>query len=413
VYLQDQWTIRRLTLNLGIRFDALNESLEEQNLAAGQFVPARHVAAIKNVPNWRDVSPRFGVAWDVFGTGKTAVKASASRYVYQDFSQFASDSNPTNSNLNISDTRTALATNGSSNPADWTLGPSTNLNFGQSRLSVRPDTSVSEGWGLRGYNWEYAASVQQEIMPSVSATVAYYHRWFGNLTWTNNVLVSPSDFTPVSIRNPTDGSPLTVFNLNPAKRGVSDNVIQLSPDDSRVFSGIDMTVAGRFRGGAKLTGGISVGRTATRTCTAWDPNTQINCEVVPGFMAQNQYKFMGSYPLPYDFQLSATFISLAGPVIAADYAVTGAIAGTPLTNGTISVPIVNPSKFGERQYRTDLRIARNWRVGTWKLQPYLDVFNLFNASPVLSFNRTYGPTWLRPTGTLVGRTFQVGAQVDF
>ena len=36
---------------------------------------------------------------------------------------------------------------------------------------------MSQGWGVRGFNWEYAASVQHEIMPSVSATVGYYRRW--------------------------------------------------------------------------------------------------------------------------------------------------------------------------------------------------------------------------------------------
>ena len=32
-----------------------------------------------NVPNWKDVNPRINVAYDLFGNGKTAIKASASR----------------------------------------------------------------------------------------------------------------------------------------------------------------------------------------------------------------------------------------------------------------------------------------------------------------------------------------------
>ena len=413
VFAQDQWTVRNFTVNLGIRFDAMNQFLEEQDLPAGQFVPARHLDKITNVPNWKDISPRLGVAWNVFGNGRTAVKASASRYLYADQTAFATSVNPLNSTLTLNDTRTIVSTNGSSNPLDWTLGPSTNLNFGRAALSVRPDPSVSEGWGARGYNWEYTVSVQQELGPGIAVNAGYYRRQFGNLTWTNNLLVTPADFTPIRISNPIDGSPLTIYNLNAAKRGVSDNVIQFAPENGQVFDGIDVTMSARFGAGAVLTGGVSTGRTTRNTCTAWDPNQTLFCDVVPAFMAQNQYKFMGTYPLPYAFQISGTFVSIPGPNVAANYTVTSAIAGTTLTNGTITVPLISPNTYGERQYRTDLRVARNFRPGAHRLQLYLDVFNAFNASPVTGLNTTFGSTWQRPTATLIGRMLQFGVQANF
>ena len=55
--------------------------VEAQDIAAGPFTPARDFGRIENVPNWKDVDPRFGVAYDLFGNGKTAVKASIGRYV--------------------------------------------------------------------------------------------------------------------------------------------------------------------------------------------------------------------------------------------------------------------------------------------------------------------------------------------
>src|SRR5207237_6165313 len=42
---------------------------------------ARHYDPVKNVPHWQDVSPRLGIVYDLFGNGKTAVKASLNRYV--------------------------------------------------------------------------------------------------------------------------------------------------------------------------------------------------------------------------------------------------------------------------------------------------------------------------------------------
>src|SRR6267142_615544 len=79
-YAQDQWTIRQLTLNLGVRFDNFNGHAPETSMPAGPWVPAREFPRTKNAPNWTNLNPRFGGAYDLFGNGKTAVKASLGRY---------------------------------------------------------------------------------------------------------------------------------------------------------------------------------------------------------------------------------------------------------------------------------------------------------------------------------------------
>ena len=81
VFAQDQWTVDRLTLNLGMRFDSLNGRIPPVTLPAGKWVPARSFPAVKNVPSWKDWSPRIGAAYDLFGTGRTAVKGFVGRYV--------------------------------------------------------------------------------------------------------------------------------------------------------------------------------------------------------------------------------------------------------------------------------------------------------------------------------------------
>src|SRR4029079_3544128 len=50
-------------------------------IPAGPLVPARDVPALSDAPNWKDVVPRIGAAWDVFGDGKTAVKGNVGKYV--------------------------------------------------------------------------------------------------------------------------------------------------------------------------------------------------------------------------------------------------------------------------------------------------------------------------------------------
>ena len=80
IYAQDQWTIRRLTLQSGLRYNDAKAWTPEQVLGAGFFVPERRFAPVDDVPHYRNLSPRVGVAYDLFGTGRTAVKASLGHY---------------------------------------------------------------------------------------------------------------------------------------------------------------------------------------------------------------------------------------------------------------------------------------------------------------------------------------------
>jgi hypothetical protein len=413
LYAQDLWTRARLTLNLGLRFDYFNGQVDQQNLPAEYWlVPVRHLDVIPDVPNWKDISPRFGVAYDLFGNGKTAVKTSLSRYVASEATNFANAANP----LGASSTDTRLWTDRNNDrlPQLDELGPSTNLNFAQPFLSTRYDDSVRLGWGKRGYNWEYAATIQQELRPGLALNVGYFRRSFGNIRWTNNTLLSPSDYTAFTFVSPLDGSLITSYNLIAAKRGQSNNLIIYAPNNSQVFNGVDFVVSGKFGHGGVANGGITMGRTVTNKCTAFDTNALRFCNVTPDWTKQNLYKFLMTYPLPYGVRLSAAFTSDTGPLVSANYTVTSAIAGVPLTQGSFTVNLVEPGKlYGDRLNRLDLRFRKTIRGRGIQFEPFVDLLNVLNASPVVVQNNTYGPAWQQPTQIQVGRMLSVGMQVNF
>ena len=81
LFVQDQWTIKRLTLNAGLRFEYFNGYVPAQRQPAGQFVPERDLPSVDCVPCWTDLNPRLGVSYDLFGNGRTAMKVTVGRYL--------------------------------------------------------------------------------------------------------------------------------------------------------------------------------------------------------------------------------------------------------------------------------------------------------------------------------------------
>jgi hypothetical protein len=80
-YVQDQWKLRRVTINAGGRWDHFNAGIPANSAPASYWTPAVSVGEISDVPSWHNFNLRLGGAYDLFGNGRTAVKASVGRYV--------------------------------------------------------------------------------------------------------------------------------------------------------------------------------------------------------------------------------------------------------------------------------------------------------------------------------------------
>ena len=81
LFVQDDYRIRpRITLNMGLRYDVTFPIHDAHNQLAN-YVPSAGIVQIGNgistpyPTRYNNISPRLGVAWDVFGTGRTVVRA--------------------------------------------------------------------------------------------------------------------------------------------------------------------------------------------------------------------------------------------------------------------------------------------------------------------------------------------------
>jgi hypothetical protein len=441
VYAQDQWTLDRFTLNLGLRYDYLNSSVPPQDVPGNRWLPARHYDSVDRVPVWHDLSPRFGVSYDLFGTGRTAVKATLNRYVAGESIRIADANNPVSTSI-VSANRDWTDLDGDFDPdcdfnnpaANGECGRLSDLNFGQNNPgATRYDPEYLEGFGARGYNWETSAAVQHELLRGLSLNVGYFRRWFGNELVTDNEAVTPADFDPYCITVPSDprlpgggGNEVCgYYDVDPAKFGASQNLVTYSDKfgtRTEIYNGVDVTISARWSNGAQVTGGTSTGRTALNTCFTIDsPQAQLFCDRRPPF--QTQLKFMGTYPLPwYGIQLSGAFQNVPGPEISTTTllvrnAQIAPSLGRNLASGpagTVLLPIMPPGTlYADRWTKLDLRLTKNFQIRQYRIQGSLDIFNALNSSDTTGVNTRYGPAWLRPTNVLGARLFRLSGQIDF
>jgi hypothetical protein len=434
LFAQDKWILRRFTFTGGVRFDDFNASVPAQTAPGGRFVTAYETPAVPCLPCWKAWAPRLGGSYDLFGTGKTALKATVGKFLKAQALGLAETVNPvqlqaeTRAWTDLDGNGSALDAFGNAQYAE--IGPKRNANFGLPAGATRFDPNTP--WPS---NWEESVSVVQEVRPGVSVTAGYYRRQFYNMAMTRNLLVDPDrDYTPFTITAPRHpelpnggGEVITMYNLNPNKLGVVQSVSTYSTQNTREYDGFEVSVNARLPHGGFAFGGVTTDRTATNNCDgpvtttqsatlsgpASDPNVLRFCNQVPPF--RTLYKASAASPLPYGLQLSGSFQARPAVSQAGNYTINSALAGVPLTGGgTLTVNLVNPTtRFYDYVSQLDMRVARTFRLGRTRLQGFVDIFNVLNASTVLTANEIFGPNWLDPQIIMQGRRAQIGGQIDF
>ena len=451
MYVQNQWIAGRLTLDAGARLDLLNAQVDPQHLPAGLLIGERTFAAIKNVPNWSDLSPRLGVAYDLFGRGKTALKATLGRYVGGEAYGIARAVNPLESTVN-SATRTWSDTDGDFT-ADCDLkivaannecGAANPDTFGQTLVRTRYDPARTSGFGVRPYNWGASLSIQHQLFPRILFSAGYGRRWYGNFGVTQNLEVTNADFrrfcitSPIHPDLPGSGTELCGFSdVSLEKFGRVNDLVGAANrfgTQEDVYDGFDATLDMRLPRRVLVSGGVNAGRQRTNNCfmlddlslrfTATSPRTQPFCDVQPPF--RPTVKLQGVYWLPWELQTSATFQSLPGPQLLAQQETTNAQIAPSLgrnlascgsraaCNATLLLDLIPPGTiYGDRLNQIDVRVSRTLRIGGSTIRPTISIYNLLNANPVLQYNTRFNSLWPEPTAILTARFVDFGVQVEF
>ncbi len=469
IYAQDQWKVSsKMTLNLGLRWDYFNSYVPAQRAGFGEdtdgywagaptvnpWLGQRTFDPVYNVPSWKDVNPRLGLAYDLFGNGRTAVKVSLGRYTAKLGTEIAEGqgANPIASSV-ITAGRGWTDSNRNYVPdcdlGNFSLngecGTINNQNFGQNNPNAtRYSPDVLTGYGKRDFNWDLSTEVQHQLRQGVGLSVGYYRNTGGYFRYafgspfsskqrvTDNLAVTPADYDSFCITAPMDtrlpgGGGYQVCDLadiKPAKFGLVQNLVQLADAYGKFISSNDFVNVGidaRLKRGITIGGGFDTGRSVLDRCFVVDsPEELFNCRVVTPFKAQTQVKLQGIVPIKAGFVASMTWQNLSGPAYDANYAVPTAVVaqslGRPLSGGvqTKTVALVAPQTlFEDRIARLDLRLSKSFRFDRVRIQANLDAYNALNANSVRSVISVYGSRWQTPSQILDARLLQFGGQISF
>ena len=478
-YIQDSWTRDRLTLSGALRYDrAWSFSPADGNgtTDVSVFNPAPLTFPYTTgVSAYKNITPRVGVAYDVFGDGKTAVKFNFGHYL----APATNDSrytlnNPAQTNKIVTSVTRSWTDNGNfaidcnilnfaaqATPGGDSCGLVTgnSVNFGKTGNNVAlVNPAILQGWGVRPNDYQWGLAVQQQVLPRVSAEVAYNRRWFhwreagGQGTVTDNLLSGPADYEHWTINAPVDprlpgggGYPITVYNLTTAGNAKgSQNYITVAtdygPERTDYWHGIDTLVNARMSNSLTMTLGTSTGRGITDSCGyqgAYDSPDLRNCHDEAPF--QTTLRGSASYVIPkIDVLFAGTVRSLPGiPFSNLAGAFNGAVWNVPNTlvqqalghlppgaqlTGSTAVGLLDTDHrlYGPRTTQVDMRFAKVVRFRTMRANVGIDVINLLNSNAATGFTTTYGsgptPTgsaWYQPNAVLQPRYARFSMTLDF
>ncbi|MEQ1898438.1 MAG: TonB-dependent receptor [Vicinamibacterales bacterium] len=444
-FVQERWTIKRLTANIGVRMEKVWASIAASDSDPGRFIGARSVPR-QELHSYTNAMPRFSVAYDLFGNGKTAVKASLGQFM-QTAPNFGA-SLVAGSSAEVRNwfdcallpgtstcdpARASLLTNRDNIAQDIEIPASTNPSFGYVQ------SLASNGKLKREHSWDSSVSVQHELLPGVAVTGVWYRTHESNIAISLPVGIAVSDYSPFTMPNPlTPSDTITVFNLKPGF-ATGRNIVRMT-ENYRTYNGMEVSLSARLPGGGILMGGWFADKKVQNACDTDNPNNFRFCDTsgktlqeygkVPALPLLHEFKLSGSQRLKWGFQASFSIASAPGNGTGSGgllsdpnqrwQQVQYAVPANLFPGGRtvpVNVPLLFPNQRRLARWNSvDMKISHTATIGRVKLNPQLDLFNLTNSSIVTAETLSYSDA-LRlveaPTTVLPGRMMRLGLLVKF
>jgi hypothetical protein len=267
------------------------------------------------------------------------------------------------------------------------------------------------------------AGVSHEFAQGVQVSANFIYRTDNDLVATIDQGVPFSSYTPVNVVDPGpdgtvgtgDDGTLTVFSQDPATIGMSRNLVINPPTNDRTYTGVELVASKRFSDNWQGVASLVVSEmeviqptTANQTADLFDnPNGLINAKGLDQVNRTAVFKLQGTYIFDFGLQLSGFYRYLSGVPYTRELVV------TDLPQGPFNV-FAEPRGSSRTDAVNALDLRFEQRIGLegngTSVGLILDVFNVFNAAPIVDYGTITGVDYGDPRAVYNPRVARVGVR---
>ncbi|MBA3948667.1 MAG: TonB-dependent receptor [Acidobacteria bacterium] len=255
IYVQDTFTRSRFTVNLGLRWDHQTDealaSVVPANPLIPNILPAIDFPGVESPISYSDISPRIGVNYDIFGSGRTVARTSYSTYYGQ-----LNTGGLSGNLVAIGAVQVRYPWNDANgdkfvqpNELTFVANPvkSATLNLSNPTNFASPGRLNSDLKNDR--TREFIVGMDHELMPGVGLGASYIWRKYDQFSFTNRDNWSSANFAERSATPPNCGAqaicgPITYFVATSAQP--TPYQISNIPDRHRDYNGLEVTLDKRY-----------------------------------------------------------------------------------------------------------------------------------------------------------------------
>ncbi|MBI4473755.1 MAG: TonB-dependent receptor [Acidobacteria bacterium] len=392
-FIQDKWQVtRRLTLNLGVRFDRYSAYLPEQgNPGTGPY-SVKNIYPRRDVTTFNNAVPRLSFVLDLFGNTKTALKGGWGRFAENTGTGLAESVNPVvvktysyawDGRLPI--TPQVAATSRLINVSGQTAVPAVDPNLKNALTD------------------EYTLGLEHELFPNFGISATFVREFAYNRWTTFDRAYSVTDYSPLQaidvgrdgVVGTADDTRVTIFERMAATRE-SDGILRNIPGGEN-WSGVEISATKRMSNKWMLLGGFEWDRTNSAPPVTTDPNLLVwgnSNNSARAHYTSWGFKMLGQYELPKGFKISSTYDSQKGAAYRRDVQFNGAGRNMLNPNGTVRTTnlrqgsqtlAIDPigTYFMPTVRILNLRIDKTFKItDNQSLEGMFDLFNIFNAATI-------------------------------
>lgn len=398
-YLNDMVTLsRKLTLNVGVRFDRYSSFLPEQgNPGTGPFATEFLYPENNDFPVYNAFSPRVSLIYDVTGEGRIAVKASYGRYAAAGSGTTAAVG-PVANNVNPAANviRTYSNWDGSI-PYTPVLSNLASVSGGSRDRRIDPDV---KGEYLDEFTAGVDFGISRDFVIRVNAVHKRDYRGWYEL---NRALpfeaftdrVAGIDPGRDNIVGTADDGVIEVWSVPrswPTFGQVQSFFTNTGPEADDRYNAFEVTASKSYSNGWSLLGSYSIDRRTVRNPAPRNPNeARYNWEDPE---THQGVRLSGTYQMPWGLLVAGTFTGQEGAYFNRVAQVRNAL------NQVVNVTVEGQAGRYDWVKLADMRFSKVFRfAGNHSLEGMFDLFNLTNSSVVLRRVTTNGPNFMKPLST--------------